>query len=114
MAKNKNSTKTKNEEMVSTLRSIRLNGGNKYVTGSVYLVVGIFTLMSSLNLAGTIGQVFFNHILLLIVGYGFLIMAPILILTGVWILREREISIRDGISMFALFLSLIYSFHEKV
>ena len=92
--------------MVSTLRSIRLNGGNKYVTGSVYLVVGIFTLMSSLNLAGTIGQVFFNHILLLIVGYGFLIMAPILILTGVWILREREISIRDGISMFALFLSL--------
>ena len=112
MAKKKSSTKSKNttEEkgsFLGKLSSVKLNGGNKYVTGSLYIIVGIFSMMASLDLAGTIGQVFFNKILLVVIGYGFLILVPILLLTGVWILKEREISIRDGISLLALFLSLV-------
>ncbi|MCA9353020.1 hypothetical protein KC901_02455, partial [Patescibacteria group bacterium] len=107
MAKKKTSKKTEsNISRLRALRSINLTGGNKYVTGGVYLLVSFFIFMAALGIAGPRGDIFYERVIFQFIGYGWIILIPLLIVTGVWVLREKEVSIRDGISMFMLFLSL--------
>jgi len=88
-------------------KPVRLTGGNKYVTGTLYLIVAVFLIMASLGLAGAIGVFVYSRILMTVLGYGFIILPIILLFIGFRVLKEKSINLREGIALAVLGLSLV-------
>ncbi len=76
-----------------------------------YFILGIFSLMASLGLAGRIGNFIHHKIFLMMFGYGFFVV-PFLFFFAIWKIRTKtEHGIRDSLSLLGLILSILGLMH---
>lgn len=89
-----------------TAGKISMTGGNKYVTGTLYVVFALFFLMAAFGVAGVVGQFVHDRIVMNIIGYGFILLPITLILIAVRVFAERPIGFRDSIAMIMFIISV--------
>lgn len=88
------------------VKNVKMTGGNKYITGTLYIVFAIFFLMAAFGIAGVVGQYVHDNIVMNIIGYGFILLPITLMLVGVRVLTERPIGFRDSIAMILFIISV--------
>ena len=111
MAKKKKTTKKTVQKTTpkktASLPKISLLPKNRYVRGTLYLVLGLFFTMAAFESAGPLGQFFQDKVLLQIVGYGFVAIPIILGFLAFRSFKAYETTTRDSIGILIMTLSII-------
>jgi len=103
----KKTDKKTTQKKKSKNTSFSLKPKNKYVAGVIYMLIGIFLLMSSFNAAGNIGEFIHHKIIMTTIGYGFLLLPIISFFFAHRAFKEIDTHNRDRISIVAILFATI-------